>query len=443
MGKFKKKQWGHNDTRGFDRRKNGSEERVQAGSFPLEEIKAEEVWAKRVEPHGGPKRNWAMCFGYLGSGYQGLQMNPDCNSVERHLEKALLLAGGIQETNFGNLNRIHWSRAARTDKGVHANAQCVAAKLSVHQGDEGGDEERSQARQAFVKRVNEFLPPDMHLHHITKVTKKFNAKNFCGSRTYHYLLPSYACVPKDTMKQHFDSVGGNLQKVKAMDAVKKFRISKERSSELEGVLGSFVGTFKFHNFTSGKQSSDGDISRYIKKFGVVETVVDEESGVEWILVEIHGQSFLYNQIRKMVGAALQVLRGVMTVEELKSDYLETDARNPAIPIAPGVGLYLHEMEYSGYNKKVGMLNSGDDARMPATKKQRVEESVGSDMKEEGGEGEEEEGGGQREDLDMSCNEDMRVFQQVIWKHVMAEEERESHFLHYLLGTDTVSQSKSL
>lgn len=431
MGKdFKKKKWNPNNARQFDRRQNGGEERVQGGSFPIEEIKGSETWEKRVEFQSGPKRNWALCFGYIGSEYQGLQMNPDCNSVERHLEKALLLAGGIQEVNFGNLNRIHWNRAARTDKGVHANAQCIAAKLSVHQGDEGNDEERRQARRAFVEKVNEFLPSDMCLHHITKVTKKFNAKNFCGSRKYHYLVPSYACLPKETMKQHLDSVGGNIEELKALEAMKGYRMGTERRTELEGVLGCFEGTFKFHNFTSGKLSSDGDASRYIKKFNVLEVVVDEQSGVEWLLIEIHGQSFLYNQIRKMVAAVLQVVRGVLTVEDLHANYLKTDARNPTMPIAPGVGLYLHEMEYNGYNKKVGMLNSGDDARMPAPKKQRVEEGSS------GAKDEEEEGGAAREVLDMSCSsEGMKRFQQQIWKHVMAEEERENHFLHYLVGTD--------
>ena len=42
---------------------------------------------------------------------------------EKELEKALLLAGGISEENFGNIQKVSWSRTARTDKGVHAIAQ--------------------------------------------------------------------------------------------------------------------------------------------------------------------------------------------------------------------------------------------------------------------------------------------------------------------------------
>lgn len=454
MGKWK---GNTKNSRDFDRRKHGGEERVVAGSFTLESVKESAAWGSRVEFKNAPKRNWALCFGYIGSKYQGLQMNPNCNSVERHLERALLLAGGIQEVNFGNLNRIHWSRAARTDKGVHANAQCIAVKLAVHKGDEGSDEERSSARRVFVSKVNEFLPSDIHLHHITKVTKKFNAKNFCGSRTYHYLLPSYACISKVSMKADLDSVNGNVKELQALNCIKSYRINEERKTELETALGCFVGTFKFHNFTSGKTSSDGDVCRYIKKFTIIDAVADPESGVEWLVLEVHGQSFLYNQIRKMVGAALQVIGGELTVEALKSTFLETEARNPTVPIAPGIGLYLHEMEYDGYNKKVGMLNSSDEARLlktvstaldleegAAEKKQKdgdnsEEKAVdtsnintnNNDKKED-----EEEGASARDVLDLSCTRDMADFQRTIWQHVMAEEDKESHFLLYLVGTTT-------
>ena len=163
-----------------------------------------------------------------------------------------------------------------------------------------------------------------------------------------------------------EKVEGNINKLKGLDSINAYQINEERKSELEKVLKCFVGTFKFHNFTSGKTSSDGDASRYIKKFTIANTFKDENSGVEWLVLEVHGQSFLYNQIRKMVGAALQVINGALSVEDLRANFLETDARNPSIPIAPGLGLYLHEMEYDGYNKKVGMLNTSGDSRMLKT-----------------------------------------------------------------------------
>ena len=110
---------------------------IHDGSFKLEELKTLPEWEKRVvQPSCSVKRKYAVCFGYLGSRYQGLRINADTETIEKMLEKALLLAGGISEENFGNIHKISWSRTARTDKGVHALSQCCAMKLNFPLGHE-------------------------------------------------------------------------------------------------------------------------------------------------------------------------------------------------------------------------------------------------------------------------------------------------------------------
>lgn len=39
-------------------------------------------------------------------------------AVEKELETAIFKAGGIRESNLGDLEKIGWSRSSRTDKGV-------------------------------------------------------------------------------------------------------------------------------------------------------------------------------------------------------------------------------------------------------------------------------------------------------------------------------------
>lgn len=46
------------------------------GSFSLNEVKSSEDYLRRIETSDAKKRKWALNFGYLGSKYQGLQMNP-------------------------------------------------------------------------------------------------------------------------------------------------------------------------------------------------------------------------------------------------------------------------------------------------------------------------------------------------------------------------------
>jgi tRNA U38,U39,U40 pseudouridine synthase TruA len=157
------------------------------GSFDLDEITASDVYKNREPLTNTFKRKYALCFGYLGTAYQGLQINPGAHTVEKELEKALLLSGALSESNFGYLHKISFSRAGRTDRGVHAVTQCCAMKLEFPLG--------VTAREAFLARLNRCLPDDIRALAATKVSKAFNSKNFCTHRRYQYLLPTYALKP--------------------------------------------------------------------------------------------------------------------------------------------------------------------------------------------------------------------------------------------------------
>ena len=174
-----------NDDEGRDNREEFNGE-LHKGSFTLDELRSCEDYNRRIDYGDAPKRKWALNFGYLGSKYQGLQVNPDANTVEKHLEKALFLAGGIVESNYANLHKIQWTRTARTDRGVHAVMQCCAMKLTMP----------LDGRIEFMKNVNSFLPNDIRMHSLSKVTKNFNSKMHCSKRRYHYLLPTYMLQDK-------------------------------------------------------------------------------------------------------------------------------------------------------------------------------------------------------------------------------------------------------
>jgi tRNA pseudouridine38-40 synthase len=120
----------------------------------------------------------AMYFAYLGVGYHGMQRNPGVWSVEDELEKAISAAGGISADNKGDFSKIHWTRAARTDKGVSAVGQLVALKCIV---DPPG----------LVDRINAALPSTFRCFGITRVTNGFNAKNLCDKRRCGSSTTSY------------------------------------------------------------------------------------------------------------------------------------------------------------------------------------------------------------------------------------------------------------
>ena len=92
MGRFKYR--GKDDRRvrqRVDRDNEDEDQEHDGGSVPLEEIKKSEEYTRRTEYLGIPKKKYAVCFGYLGTNYQGLKMNPGAVTIESMLEKALLI----------------------------------------------------------------------------------------------------------------------------------------------------------------------------------------------------------------------------------------------------------------------------------------------------------------------------------------------------------------
>ena len=63
-------------------------------------------------------------------------------------------------------------------------------------------------------------------------------------------------------------------------------------------------------------------------------------------VVIHGQSFLHNQVRRMVGAAMAVAKGAVSLDEVKLLLSQPDSGwNPTICPARSEGLLLAKVEY--------------------------------------------------------------------------------------------------
>ena len=67
-----------------------------------------------------PKTRIALITGYNGSEFCGSQKNPDVRTVEAEIEKALYKLDAIADYNYGDLKKIAFNRASRTDKRVHA-----------------------------------------------------------------------------------------------------------------------------------------------------------------------------------------------------------------------------------------------------------------------------------------------------------------------------------
>ena len=212
-----------------------------------------------------PKRKVACMVGFLGANYSGMQRNPGVHTVEDVLERALYQAGTIMPSNVGVLQKLCWTKAARTDKGVSAAGMCVAMKLVFVQGTE----------QQMTERVNSFLPDHVRIFSMVKVTNGFDSKNQCDKRRYVYMLPAYALAPFTALpppgEADSESIATQAEAPQAEDkalsaaappepdcesvkprevpAAVEFDLGAQRAA-LADMLQQFVGTHNMHNFTT-------------------------------------------------------------------------------------------------------------------------------------------------------------------------------------------------
>ena len=216
------------------------------------------------------------------------------------------------------IGNLKFQRASKTDKGVSAVRQIVSLKMDI--------------LKDYLEAINSFLPSQIRVLRILRVTQSFNAKHFCSSRHYSYICPTFAFAP--TFEQTYEG----------------YRIDKSTVDRLQAVLDLFKGTHNFHNYTSSVLATSPRCSRYIMNISLGLPFVDQGTGLELISVHLHGQSFMLHQIRKMIGITIAVMKHFAEEEiiprSFKLDTIET-------PKAPSLGLMLDRQEFKGYNNKFG------------------------------------------------------------------------------------------
>lgn len=84
------------------------------------------------------------------------------------------------------------------------------------------------------------------------------------------------------------------------------------------------------------------------------------SGIEVVRIELDGQSFMLNQIRKMVGAVVCIAAAGLPDNHIRDVLLRKGVRR-GIPMAPANGLFLSYLDFSGYNRRLERIqNDGNN-----------------------------------------------------------------------------------
>jgi tRNA pseudouridine38-40 synthase len=102
----------------------------------------------------------------------------------------------------------------------------------------------------------------------------------------------------------------------------------------------FVGTHNFHNYSKNLKAKDPKARRYVISFNCKK--IDNN----WRIFTIVGQSFVYHQIRRIIGCLVQTI-----ISDYESNFIDNTFFNNhlIIPLAPPLGLYLRSLSFESYN----------------------------------------------------------------------------------------------
>lgn len=290
----------------------GTKRPVEEGSTDQQKKQKIEVDGKRV-----PKRKIAMLIGYNGKDYYGLQINKGMRTIESDILKALTEVECTPQEHADIPQKMSFQRACRTDKGVSAVCNVLSMKIVTD-------------IENLIEKINSKLSPQIRVFGYKRTTKGFDSKNYVDSRTYMYICPTYAFAPVESI------------------VTDEYRMTDDVLDHINNILKKFIGTHKFHNYTSQIKSTEARAKRYIISFSCDKPFIRD--GCEFCVITVNGQSFMMHHIRKMIGMTIAIVRGNCGAEVIDKTW---ESERVDVPKAPGLGLCLDRPHYDNYNKRFG------------------------------------------------------------------------------------------
>lgn len=241
---------------------------------------------------------WALTLEYDGRNYSGWQIQPDQNSVQDELERALAAIAG---------HPVRVTAAGRTDAGVHATCQVVHFDTTV---------ERKQ--NAWLRGVNAFLPDGVAVLDARAVDDSFHARFSAMGRRYRYLLLNRAARP--------GLLSGRIGWYHAP-------LDVERMQQAAAVL---LGEHDFSSFRAAECQARTPVKHLYQ--------LDIWRSGDVIAFDLHANAFLHHMVRNIVGCLVHVGKGRYPVSWM-ADVLAARNRVAAAPTFMAAGLYLAGVDY--------------------------------------------------------------------------------------------------
>lgn len=239
-----------------------------------------------------------LIVAYDGTNYCGWQKQPNGNTIEAELNKALtdLFQTPIEVTG-----------ASRTDAGVHS-----LGNVAIF------DVEARMPAEKISYALNQRLPEDIRVQDSCEVDSEFHPRYCDSEKTYQYKILNTKFQQPLRRKDTF------------------FCYQKLDVTAMQKAAAYLVGEHDFKSFCS--------VNAQVKS--TIRTIYScyVEKNEDLITITVTGNGFLYNMVRIIAGTLIKVGTGDIRPEDM-TDILYAKDREASGPTAPACGLTMVGIEY--------------------------------------------------------------------------------------------------
>lgn len=262
------------------------------------------------------QQNYRFLIQYEGIRYSGWQkLSGKEQTIQGKLEAVLEKMTGETVAVIGS---------GRTDAGVHAKGQVANAHFAT-----------KLSEQEILQYMNGYLPEDIRIIEVTKVSDEFHSRYHAVEKCYLYRL-SVSMTPDVFQRRYVYEYGREWLKQKAGEKQIGKVLPALDLAAMREAAALLMGEHDFQSFCGRK----------IKKKSTVRNIyaieIEEKEGEIRFLYR--GNGFLFHMIRILTGTLLEVGEGKRKPEDV-TEILKSRLRENAGKTVPAKGLTLLWVKY--------------------------------------------------------------------------------------------------